>query len=916
MLLIRKTALLITLAVIIGSSIPAGAVPPLPGTYDPETLTFYETGEKIPLFYDEPGPLREPEAYRGVWNFPVVFIETQDVSHTFPVSDWEAQLFTVGTHPTGSMRDFYREISYGKFDIDGMAAGWVMADYDYEHYHQNNYGFNGGAAELAREAVMKVEAQFNPDWSQFDNDHDGKVDGVVVIHMGSGGEGGGQQDKIWSHVSSFDALHYDGVTISKYSIQPEIRANGELETIGTICHEHGHVLGLPDLYDINYTTKPAPIGKYCLMAEGSSGGNPRGSIPGHMSAWCRSQVGWITPTEITSAGTYTIDDVHTHSTNCSYSISIPESKESFFITNRWMDADIHFAGLPARFKGGLLIYHVDDNYSFSNDGRNDFWHVIIEDGTPGDNYDLANAGFGAPDPDSFGRFTDPNTDGNYHASGITISNISAMAESMTFDVAFSPVILLRDYNLIPLGGNRFSLSVTVENVTDYPADNLNLNVATTAGNVSFTTDQVVLGSLAGHEKTTQSTPFVFETTDDISDFATFTIVASGPSFQGKDIPFTIPVNPARILLVDDDHTKGADADLDQYWQEGLDQTGISYQVWTTWKNEYPWTGMLNVFDLVIWCDGKGTSAVPKADGALAIIEDYLDSGGDLLWSSQEFLFAQYGMGPDDQDHILTEEGDFAREYLHILELEHDEYFYHATGVAGTITDGMNLELIDVVSEDPTGETGTFYWWPDEFVTDGSCIPILKAGNHEWPYANDAPESWTDDQADNALINETCAMLYQGQHRIMFMSASFHGITTNSAASPNTRQEFLSRVLAWFGITPSEPGLDIDVNSPMLLAGDPCHVTLKLFNPGAARSVNTFIAMEVYGQWLFGPGWTEDVTPYPMDLLASNTMTVDVFPVFDWPAGVGAGTITMWSVMVDADTGAMLGNYDFTPLSWM
>ncbi|MCD4652353.1 immune inhibitor A, partial [bacterium] len=674
-------------------------------------------------------------------------------------------------------------------------------------------------------------------------------------------------------------------------------------------------LGLPDLYDINYTAKPAPVGKYCLMASGSSGGNPMGSIPAHMCAWCKAQIGWITPTEISTAGSFTIDDVHTHATNCSYKVSIPESLEHFFITNRWMDADIQFAGMPARFDGGLLVYHVDDNYSSSNDGRSDFWRVIIEDATPGDGYDLANGGFGASVNDNFGRFTDPNTDSNYHDSGITLYDISHQGEQMSFSVSFSSVLMLRDYQLVSLGGNRYALNLSIENITHIPAANLNLDISTTAGNVTFENSQVELGSVNPNTTVSTLTPFIFKTTDDVSGFATFTIVASGPSFQGKNIPFSVPINPARVLLVDDDHTKGAEANLDQYWLEGMDQTGISYQVWTTWQNEYPRTGMMNVYDLIVWCDGKGTSAVPKSPGALDIIEDYLDSGGDLIWSSQEFLFAEYGM-PDDQDHILTEPGDFAREYLHILELEHDEYFYHATGVAGTITEGMNLELVDVISEDPTGEIGTFYWWPDEFITDGTCISILAAGDHEWPYANDPDSNWTDDQVDNALINESCAMLYQGQHRIMFMAASLHGITTNEASTPNTRQEFFSRIFTWFGVTPSEPGLDIDVNDPMLLAGDLCHVTLKVFNPGPARSVNTFVAMEAYGLWLFGPTWTEEASFYPMDLLAANTLIFDIFPEFAWPAGAGAGSVTMWSVMLDGDTGAMLGNYDFTPLSWM
>ncbi|MBN1879908.1 M6 family metalloprotease domain-containing protein [bacterium] len=907
------TTLFLSVAVCLIAILPAAAVPPIPGTYDPETMTFYESGEKVPLHYDSPGPMRAPEAYRGVWNFPVIFVETPDVSHTYEVSEWAQQLFTIDTITPGSFRDYYREISYQNFDIDGIAVGWIMMDYNYEHYHQNNYGFNGGAAEMAREAVIKAETIYNPDWSQFDNDGDGKVDGVLVIHMGQGGEGG-TPSQIWSHVSSFAALEYDGVTISQYSIQPEA-APGGMETIGTLCHEHGHILGLPDLYDINYAGKPAPVGKYCLMAEGSDGGNPRGSKPAHMSTWCKAQLGWITPTVITQPGNWTIDAVQLHSTNNCYVINIPESQEYFLLANRWMGstASLKFEGLPARFAGGLMIYHVDESYTWSNDGTRDFWHVVIEDATPGDGYDLANGGFASDVNNEFGRTTDPNSNGNTHPSGMKISNISMMGEQMSFTTSFEPVLMMRDYSVQPLGNNRFKLEVTVENITDFAANNLEMIIATSASNVTFETSLVSLGNVNPHQQATSGS-FIFRTTDSVTGFAAFTVKARSAAYEGDNLTFSVPINPARVLIVDDDHTKAAAQNVDVFWTEALDLTSTSYQVWSVWTNGIPFYSMLSLYDVVIWCDGIGTNSTPKAGESLDVITKFLDAGGDLIWSSHEFLYSQYKY-PNQNDYVETQPGEFAHDYLHIVNLEQDEYIYTATGIPGTITAGMNLQFEDVYSDDPTGQTGDYNWWPDEFTTDGTCIPILIAGDHWFPPGSDP--DWQEDALpeNNVLNNATCAMLYQGQYRLMFMSVPLQGLPLDAGLYPNTRQEFLTRVLAWFGLTDNAPGLDIDVNTPMLEAGDTCHLTLKLVNPGPAVDLQLFIALEAYGMWLFGPSWTETVSYYPTSLPAMDRVTMDVFPPFAWPSGAGSGTVNFWTVALNAANSQMIGNYDFTPLSW-
>ncbi len=891
------------------------AVPPKPGTYNPETMVFYESGLPVPQDITVPAPMRARGTVRDLWHFPVIFIETPDVAHTYEVAEWAVQLFTLGTFPTGSMRDYYREISYDQFDIDGPTLGWIVADNDYEFYHQNNYGFNGGAAALAREAVEKAETQYNPDWSEFDNDNDGAVDGVVIIHMGAGGEGGSGPTQIWSHVSSFDPLNYDGVSISRYSIQPELRGGGNMETIGTICHEHGHVLGLPDLYDIAYTTELTPVGKWALMASGASAGNPYGSSPGHMTAWSRYMLGWVDTTNINSAGTYTANWVQGNQANSVYKIPIPgEGGEYFIVANRYrLSGELTFDGIPDRFASGLLIYKVDDTIGGSNTGLSAYWRVEIMDADPSSEGDLADAGYSVENGvTAFTRSTNPNSDGHYWPSGVEMSNISNFGRAMTFDVDFYPVLQLNSFDIFPLGGDRYQLDVTLENFSDIlDANNIQGTLTCDAPNVEFEVGTSTFGNIAMGNGTGNnlSNPFIFRTTTPDVYMANFSIVATGTNYTSKPIVFPLPVNPARILLIDNDTKKGGPNEVEVFYQEALDLTQISYQNWDVLSEGLPPMSLLYLYDLLIWCDGVGQNTAPK-DENLDLIAAYLDQGGDMLWSSHEFLYSQYGY-PDSDDYVITQPGEFAYEYLHILATEQDEYIYDATGTPGGIFDGLTYQFVDVFSKDPTGVNDTYDWWPDEFITDGVAVPILQAGLHTFPPGSDP--DWQEDALpeNNVMINEACAMLYQGEYRLCFMSIPVHGIPTTTEA-PLNRQQFLLRVFNWFGISTGTPGVDIDLNQSLFNGGDHFKLINRINNPGPPVNAQVFVVLEAYGLYFWWPTFTEEIAFETRDLPTGYDV-IDTILEFDWPTGAGAGEARFWSAMTSG--GQLLGNLDFCPIMW-
>ncbi|MCK4632158.1 MAG: M6 family metalloprotease domain-containing protein, partial [candidate division Zixibacteria bacterium] len=206
--------------------------------------------------------------------------------------EFETQLFSnrdidVVHNPTGSMTDYYIENSYGQFYIKGEVYGWYRMPLTYDYYAGDDHGISK-TQELAGCALDSARAHI-PDFTVHDRNEDGVCDGFIIIHAGPGAEEGGPG--IWSHKSNISARTYDGVSVSAYTMNPE-EHNGEISPIGVFCHEYGHVLGLPDLYDIDYIPETSNgLGKWTIMASGSWGGG--GKLPVHFDAWCKSQIPFI-----------------------------------------------------------------------------------------------------------------------------------------------------------------------------------------------------------------------------------------------------------------------------------------------------------------------------------------------------------------------------------------------------------------------------------------------------------------------------------------------------------------------------------------------------------------------------------------------------------------------------------------------
>ncbi|MDR2735117.1 MAG: M6 family metalloprotease domain-containing protein [Spirochaetota bacterium] len=197
-----------------------------------------------------------------------------------------------------SMKRYYNDMSHGLLELDIRVHGPYHAA-NAKAYYGQNYPSDSDRrpAQLVREAVLAAQTG-GVNFADYDNNNDGEVDVVMVIHSGAGEEVSGDDDDIWSHAWNLTsggagAVSVNGKTVNVYCIQPEFTFGPGDSGIGVFCHEYAHILGLPDLYDTSDATYGA--GMFTVMASGSwAGPNGDGTRPLPFLAWEKNLLGWLT----------------------------------------------------------------------------------------------------------------------------------------------------------------------------------------------------------------------------------------------------------------------------------------------------------------------------------------------------------------------------------------------------------------------------------------------------------------------------------------------------------------------------------------------------------------------------------------------------------------------------------------------
>ena len=266
-----------------------------------------------------------------------------------------------GNNFRGSIKDYFKAQSHGQFELDFDVAGICQLQHPYAYYGKNNSQKEDvKPGEMVAEACLWAH-EHGINFSKYDWNGDGEVDQVFVLYAGHGEASYDKDpDTIWPHMHYLSASDYgkalslDGVTVDTYACSSELNGDGNLDGIGTFCHEFSHCMGFPDLYDTSYAGWFG-MGDFDLMCSGSYNGDSK--CPAGYSAYEKAECGWLTLKDMTNIEQETsIVGVQPMSADGdAYIIKNKGHEDEYYILeNRQKTGWDSY--LPA---SGLMITHVD-----------------------------------------------------------------------------------------------------------------------------------------------------------------------------------------------------------------------------------------------------------------------------------------------------------------------------------------------------------------------------------------------------------------------------------------------------------------------------------------------------------------------------------------------------------------------------
>lgn len=308
-----------------------------------------------------PGEIKKEFPTKGQIKGLVILAEYQDIkfSENATKENYDQLMNQTGYSgdiAAGSVKDYFYAQSSGQLELDFDVVGPVTLSKKRAYYGSAAKTGRENVSEMVEEAVKlaRIEAP-EIDFSGYDANNDGEVDFIYVIYAGYGESQGGPEESVWPQSSSLSYLSwdlYDGLYLGKYACSCELKGNKDavLDGIGTFCHEFSHILGLPDIYDPNYSGC-AGMGKWDVMDIGSY--NNDSKTPAGYTAMDRYSLGWLTPVLLEGSKFVELPAL-SESNQALFLVSEKNPNEYFTFENRQQ------IGWDAALPGhGLLISHIE-----------------------------------------------------------------------------------------------------------------------------------------------------------------------------------------------------------------------------------------------------------------------------------------------------------------------------------------------------------------------------------------------------------------------------------------------------------------------------------------------------------------------------------------------------------------------------
>lgn len=363
------------------------------------------------------------------------------------VSYVKQQMFGAGTaanRPYESLTNFYQRSSYGNLNIQGEVLGWYRAKQSRSYYA--GLGEGDGQEALIREAIRHYD-RLGHNFSQYDNDGDGKIDSLFIKWTGPDE---GWSSFWWAYQTSWYAspdLSVDGKRVGSYVwswiANPDY--DGETRYKPRVdIHETGHLLGLPDYYDYDDTIGPdGGVGGLDIM-DGNWGDH---------NAFSKSMLGWLTPQVVSQSSQSSLKTLRPTGANPDAVLIMPGADGNIF--SEFFLAQYRKRGVgndPADYPAdGLTVWHVDatltgNGYDFrynNSDTARKLLKLMQADGR--NQIERLNASADAGDlykqPRSLTPVSRPNSDKYWNSeTGVSIYNLSPAGDTMSarFEISAPP----------------------------------------------------------------------------------------------------------------------------------------------------------------------------------------------------------------------------------------------------------------------------------------------------------------------------------------------------------------------------------------------------------------------------------------------------------------------------------------------